>query len=365
MAVSREASQELNTPIAENWCNTQLKADSCNYMWTISNFSLYYEETGDTLISSTFYIGASDKLEWHFELRRKCPVYLSIYLVLSSPDNGLEVRAKFMCSQLNAKGEEFKSMAHPCSRFGKGQKWGIGEFIRRDFLLIESNGLLRDDKLTILCKVSVLSDIVNSSGKSKSIQIKIPKRHLSDDLAALFLNEKFSDVTLAVAGREFRAHKAILAARSAVFSAMFEHEMKEHKQNNVDIQDIDHEVLKEMLCFIYTGKAPNLEQMAEVLLIAADKYALEKLKVICEEAICRNLSVENALEALVLADLHSAHQLKAQAIDFINNNATDVLATSRWQSMITTHSHLFEEVLRKSAKSQIPSTGLASKREIN
>ncbi|XP_017463044.1 PREDICTED: speckle-type POZ protein A-like [Rhagoletis zephyria] len=105
--------------------------------------------------------------------------------------------------------------------------------------------------------------------------------------------------------------------------------------------------------------------MAEVLLIAADKYALEKLKVICEEAICRNLSVENALEALVLADLHSAHQLKAQAMDFINSHATDVLATSRWQSMITTHSHLFEEVLRKIAKSQIPSTGLASKREIN
>ncbi|XP_017467939.1 PREDICTED: speckle-type POZ protein A-like [Rhagoletis zephyria] len=73
--------------------------------------------------------------------------------------------------------------------------------------------------------------------------------------------------------------------------------------------------------------------MAKVLLTAADKYAPEKLKVKCQQAMCSNLSVENALETLVFADLHSAHQLKAQAIDFINSHTTDVLATSRWQSI--------------------------------
>ena len=38
----------------------------------------------------------------------------------------------------------------------------------------------------------------------------------------------------------------------------------------------------------------------------------------CEEALCINLSTENAAEVLILADLHSADQLKAQAIVFIN-----------------------------------------------
>lgn len=52
---------------------------------------------------------------------------------------------------------------------------------------------------------------------------------------------------------------------------MFEHEMEERKQNRVTINDVDHEVLKEMLRFIYTGKAPNLEKMADDLLAAADK----------------------------------------------------------------------------------------------
>ena len=89
-------------------------------------------------------------------------------------------------------------------------------------------------------------------------------------------------------------------------------------QNRVEINDVDPEVFKEMMRFIYTGKAPNLEKMADNLLAAADKYALERLKVMCEEALCSNLSVENVADILILADLHSAEQLKAQAIDFIN-----------------------------------------------
>lgn len=47
--------------------------------------------------------------------------------------------------------------------------------------------------------------------------------------------------------------------------------MEERKQNRVAISDVDQDVLKEMLRFIYTGKAPNLEKMADDLLAAADK----------------------------------------------------------------------------------------------
>lgn len=37
----------------------------------------------------------------------------------------------------------------------------------------------------------------------------------------------------------------------------------------------------------------------------------------CEQALCLNLTNENACETLILADLHSAEQLKQQAIDYI------------------------------------------------
>lgn len=98
-------------------------------------------------------------------------------------------------------------------RFVQGKDWGFKKFIRRDFLLDEANGLLPEDKLTIFCEVSVVADSVNISGQSNIVQFKVPECKLSEDLGNLFDNERFSDVTLAVNGREFQAHKAILAGK--------------------------------------------------------------------------------------------------------------------------------------------------------
>lgn len=336
-------------------------------MWTINNFSFCREEMGEVLKSSTFSAGANDKLKWCLRVNPKgldeeSKDYLSLYLLLVSC-NKSEVRAKFKFSILNAKREETKAMeSQRAYRFVQGKDWGFKKFIRRDFLLDEANGLLPDDKLTLYCEVSVVADSVNVFGQNNSIQFKVPECHLSENLGNLFESQKFSDVILSVNGREFYAHKAILAARSLVFSAMFEHEMEEKKQNRVAITDMDHEVLREMLRFIYTGKAPNLEKMADDLLAAADKYALERLKVMCEEALCSNLSVETATDVLILADMHSADQLKAHAIDFINTHAGDVMDTAGWKNMVYRHPHLVAEAFRALATQQIPPIGPPRKR---
>lgn len=146
------------------------------------------------------------------------------------------MRAKFKFSILNAKREETKAMESQryvtgfltklridhlsmvscvfrAYRFVQGKDWGFKKFIRRDFLLDEANGLLPEDKLTIFCEVSVVADSVNISGQSNIVQFKVPECKLSEDFGNLFDNEKFSDVSLAVDGREFRAHKAILAGK--------------------------------------------------------------------------------------------------------------------------------------------------------
>lgn len=40
--------------------------------------------------------------------------------------------------------------------------------------------------------------------------------------------EKFSDVSLHIDGTKFHVHKIILASKSPVFAAMFDHQMKEN-----------------------------------------------------------------------------------------------------------------------------------------
>lgn len=56
--------------------------------------------------------------------------------------------------------------------------------------------------------------------------------------------------------------------------------MEEKKNSRVEVKDVEPDVMAELLRFIYTGKtAANLDNMAADLLAAADKYALERLKV--------------------------------------------------------------------------------------
>uniref|UniRef100_A0A8C4WNP5 Speckle-type POZ protein n=1 Tax=Eptatretus burgeri TaxID=7764 RepID=A0A8C4WNP5_EPTBU len=263
-------------PTAESWCYTQVNVVKFSYMWTINNFSFSREEMGEVLKSSTFSSGANDKLKWCLRVNPKgldeeSKDYLSLYLLLVSCPKS-EVRAKFKFSILNAKSEETKAMeSQRAYRFVQGKDWGFKKFIRRDFLLDEANGLLPDDKLTLFCEVSVVQDSVNVSGQTSGTAFRVPDCHLAEDMGAMWETGHLADCTLHVRGQCFHAHKAILAARSPVFSAMFEHEMEESKLNRVEISDVAADVFREMMHFIYTGTAPNLESMADDLLAAADK----------------------------------------------------------------------------------------------
>eukprot|EP00731_Ephydatia_muelleri_P032692 Em0024g236a len=76
------------------------------------------------------------------------------------------------------------------------------------------------------------------------------------------------------------------------------------------------------------------------------EYVLDRLKVMCEEALCANLNIENVSDTLVLADLHSATQLKAMCIDFISNYAPEVMDTQGWSTLVSRHAHLVAEAFK-------------------
>lgn len=373
-----------NTIVAENWCLTQIKVIKFSYMWTISNFSFCREEMGEVLKSSTFSAGTNDKLKWLLRINPKgldeeSKDYLSLYLLLHKCETKGEVRAKFKFSILNAKREEVKIMeSQRAYRFVAGKDWGFKKFVKRDLLLDESSGLLPDDKLTIYCEVNVVTEAKEYSGQVSPFQSRVPTCRLPDDLEELFRSKEFSDVTISANGREFRAHKAILAARSPMFKGMFSHDMKETKYNRVEVPDVDPDVLDEMLRFIYTGKSilePRLQikeqkdqkeqereqHLAIELLQAANKYQLDRLKLICEEALHKTLSADSVAEILALADLYNAAQLKNQAIEFISTHATEVIETDGWHRMVRENPHLVAEVFKALAH-QIPGVGPIRKR---
>lgn len=159
-------------------------------------------------------------------------------------------------------------------------------------------------------------------------------------------SQKFADVKLMIDGIDFMAHKAILSSRSPVFSAMFEHPMKESEENCVEIKDMNKKVAIELLHFIYTGKVPNLRTVAKDLLAAADRYQLPQLVEICEEHLMSNLTTESAPEVLVMAHLHKANRLKGIVIEYIISNRKEIMKLDGWK-LITQHPDLLEDLFKE------------------
>ena len=148
-----------------------------------------------------------------------------------------------------------------------------------------------DGSLTFYCKIFSHVRIKDSPMDPKEIKT-FCTRQLVNHLSGLFESMQLSDVTFCIGDREFPAHKVILVTRSKVFASMFEYETKENLTNQIDIEDIEPEVFQELLRFIYTGEVSlnKMETIAAGLLIAADKYLLDGLKMICENYLLRYIS---------------------------------------------------------------------------
>ncbi|KAL6044150.1 hypothetical protein STEG23_019830 [Scotinomys teguina] len=344
---------------AESLGYTETSIQKFSYKWTIRNFRFCLEGMSGDIKSPSFSSEVNDKQKWCLRIylngvNEESRDYLSVSLGLLSCPRG-QVLANFQFWIIDAEGKKSQLRQSPrLFRFLKDQYWGLKKFIRQDFLLSHRHWLLPDDGLTLLCQVNVVQDSFSISDQSMKTGIQVPKCTLADELGELWENSCFTDCCLVVAGQEFRAHKAILAARSPVFRAMFEHDTGESKRNRTEIHDLEPQVFKKMMDFIYTGKSPNLDSMAAAVLAAADKYGLKRLKVMCEDALCRDLSVENASHTLFLADLHRAEQLKSQALDFITAHASEVSETSSWKKMVGSYPHLVDEAYRSLASVRGP-----------
>ena len=67
---------------------------------------------------------------------------------------------------------------------------------------------------------------------------------VADDLEKAFSNMQFADIQLLCNGEKFGCHKVILAARSPVFYAMFNNEMKENINKEVKLDSMNAKILK-------------------------------------------------------------------------------------------------------------------------
>lgn len=160
---------------------------------------------------------------------------------------------------------------------------------------------------------------INVPAPSSAIQI--PPDTRSADMLRLFESGEATDVCFLVDGQQIHAHKFPLIASSTYMHNLLCGEMSEsHGDGVIPIQGVSHGVFVAVIQFLYSGHLKTndnktLDDYVE-LLKAADMYQLDRLKALCEKALCIHVTADTAARILLVAHHHSANGLKAHVKDY-------------------------------------------------
>lgn len=144
--------------------------------------------------------------------------------------------------------------------------------------------------------------------------------NLLNNLNNLRTSGRFCDVEIIVGTRIFQAHRAVLAASSPYFQAMFAGGLCEKDQESVKLHGLSPNVFEILLNFIYSGDVHINQNNVEELFIAADMLGLEEVLAGCTEFLIKELQPINAIGIYSFADDHNCIELKLAAEKYIQRN---------------------------------------------
>ncbi|KAF7110898.1 hypothetical protein CFC21_110965, partial [Triticum aestivum] len=186
--------------------------------------------------------------------------------------------------------------------------------------------------------------------------VVVPPSNMHHHLGQLLLAGEAADVTFEVGEETFAAHRCILAARSPVFKAELLGPMKEKTATRVLIDDMEARVFKALLHFIYTDSLPAMDEggaaeIAQHLLVAADRYDMERLKLICEGKLCDHICKSTVATTLALAEQHGCGALKKACFKFLMSpgNLKVVMESDGYEHLRSSCPSVLDELVAKLA----------------
>ncbi|CAM0957823.1 unnamed protein product [Alopecurus aequalis] len=232
-------------------------------------------------------------------------------------------------------------------------------YMSEDFL--QPSAYLQDDSLVVECDITVLKQS-ELALIATTFDIQVPPSDLADNLGELLETGEETDVTFEVRGESFPAHRIVLAMRSRVFKAELFGPMGDRTRKTITIEDMQPAVFSALLHFIYKDSLPSTghldgddgEEMVKHLLVAADRYAMERMKVVCESILCKNLNIRNVTTTLALADQHQCTHLKDACLDFITSpdRINDVVASEGYARLKRSCPTVIADIFERATKSR-------------
>ncbi|EAZ15530.1 BTB/POZ and MATH domain-containing protein 1 [Oryza sativa Japonica Group] len=279
--------------------------------------------------------------------------FVAFYLCLDDAEACSEaVEAKAIFSLLDMEGNPVSSYRFTTRvvNFMEHKKgWGF-DFMKRESL--EESEYLKDDCFKIRIDVVVITDFHT---EEETPLIVAPPSDMRRQFGDLLLSKQGADVKFQVGKKKFDAHRSVLAARSPVFKAQLYGRMRESTTRGaIRIDDMEEEVFRAMLTFVYTDDLPEMKQqdeaaMAQHLLVAADRYNLERMKLICEHNLSKHIDTDSVVNILVLAEQHSCHMLKEACLKFLRSSRSlkAVMETNGFGHLISSCPGLIKDIMSK------------------
>lgn len=152
-----------------------------------------------------------------------------------------------------------------------------------------------------------------------SIQINHPTKFMHK-MNNLRKSEILTDITLKVENKEFKAHKAVLAAHSDYFCVMFTGNMLEKNEDVIILKELSCQGFEIILDHIYTSKLMLTNENVQFVLETANYLQMEYIVDICTQFLENIITLDNCVDILLLADHYQLHEFKNSVLTFVCNH---------------------------------------------
>ncbi|KAF8768445.1 Protein roadkill like protein [Argiope bruennichi] len=272
--------KKLYPYLKECSARTRIGIEQVSFLWPIKIFSSL---KGSTKFSVPL-VPASKKvppLILSISLTNNDDVLITIQKMADKDIGEIYVICHLEVMDIDVRVSIYAPKDHYFSSPTANEDWNFESFFKKSKLIEQKCTFLPNDILYLKCNFTISTGIeISVIDKCKFVSFACEKSlntsvigTLVENVKTLYEDKKLFDVNLRVGEKSLPAHKAVLASRSHVFRAMFEHDTREKNTNIVDIPDVDINTLARMIVFIYSDDTDNLKPESAIkLYTAANKY---------------------------------------------------------------------------------------------
>ncbi|XP_044954847.1 BTB/POZ and MATH domain-containing protein 1-like [Hordeum vulgare subsp. vulgare] len=320
------------------------------------------------IMSKTFRIGGHDWAIQYYPYGQKQKddgnkeadgEHASVFLYLMDAAKG-NVRANYWFSLQDpaspATGEKNKRGGGTTDFSSKVSAWGYRKFVSKADLA--ASGCIKDDCLVIKCTIEVITS-EHFDDHGEDAVVAVPPSELINNVGGLLDNGLKADMTVKIGlFKRFKVHACILAAQSPVFRAQLCGSMLESRRSSIRIKDVDATVFEVLLHYMYKDSLPAFMEesteeatnMAQHLLVTADRYAIERLKLLCANKLSKTLDVNNVGFTLDFAERNNCQQLKDCCVKYMvrdRKRFTEIMKTKGFMQLTQNYGSLGSEIIDK------------------